>query len=408
MIKAQQLNAAWQSGRLNRVLLVQRLREIGDVWYELISKQDAYLFSDVCVFISTAQLQHMENVIAAVERVVKNDHWQAHCVDGQKKPQALKTENSDAKGVFYGYDFHLNEDGVHLIEINTNAGGGFLNAVLIESQCDLPGNAVAQAHLDDIFVAMFRNEWQLARGDLPLNCIAIVDEQPEQQYLYPEFILAQRLFERAGIRTIIVDPADLHMREEGLYFLDIKVDFVYNRLTDFSLQQYPALLQADSAGLVVVTPKPVHYACYADKRNLVRLTDKDYLRQLGVNEIDIATLQAGIPHTFLVQADQQETLWMHRKKLFFKPNCGFGGRGAYRGEKLTRRVFGDILRSDYVAQQLAVPGERCVAEGVVLKYDVRCYVYDGEIQLLAARLYQGQTTNFRTQGGGFSPVRVLD
>ena len=29
------------------------------------------------------------------------------------------------------------------------------------------------------------------------------------------------------------------------------------------------------------------------------------------------------------------------------------------------------------------------------------------MQLLAARSYQGQTTNFRTEGGGFSPVVVL-
>jgi hypothetical protein len=41
-----------------------------------------------------------------------------------------------------------------------------------------------------------------------------------------------------------------------------------------------------------------------------------------------------------------------------------------------------------------------------MKADFRCYVYAGRIQLLAARLYQGQTTNFRTPGGGFAPVFV--
>ena len=39
-----------------------------------------------------------------------------------------------------------------------------------------------------------------------------------------------------------------------------------------------------------------------------------------------------------------------------------------------------------------------------LKMDLRNYVYDGEVQLIAARLYQGRTTNFRTPGGGFAPV----
>ena len=29
------------------------------------------------------------------------------------------------------------------------------------------------------------------------------------------------------------------------------------------------------------------------------------------------------------------------------------------------------------------------------------------VQLMAARLYQGQTTNFRTEGGGFAPIYVL-
>jgi len=42
-----------------------------------------------------------------------------------------------------------------------------------------------------------------------------------------------------------------------------------------------------------------------------------------------------------------------------------------------------------------------------LKFDVRAYAYDGKIQLLAARMYSGQTTNFRTSGGGFAPVVVL-
>jgi hypothetical protein len=35
---------------------------------------------------------------------------------------------------------------------------------------------------------------------------------------------------------------------------------------------------------------------------------------------------------------------------------------------------------------------------------VRNYVYEGEVLLRAARLYEGQTTNFRTPGGGFAPV----
>jgi hypothetical protein len=45
-----------------------------------------------------------------------------------------------------------------------------------------------------------------------------------------------------------------------------------------------------------------------------------------------------------------------------------------------------------------------VPEAVTLKADLRCYTYAGEVKLVTARLYQGQTTNFRTPGGGFAPV----
>ena len=86
-------------------------------------------------------------------------------------------------------------------------------------------------------------------------------------------------------------------------------------------------------------------------------------------------------------------------------------RSAYRGDKVTKRVFEEIMQGGYVAQRLQAPGERTVclpdSEPQSLKYDVRCYVYEGELQLAAARLYQGQTTNFRTPGGGFAPVRLL-
>ena len=48
---------------------------------------------------------------------------------------------------------------------------------------------------------MFMQEWRLARGTEPLRTIAIVDDAPREQYLFPEFLLIQKLFEARGIRT---------------------------------------------------------------------------------------------------------------------------------------------------------------------------------------------------------------
>jgi len=389
---------------LDHDALQRAIRAQGAFFQEALSLEHAHLFSDVAVFITPAQLQQMRDIVAAVERVVKLPDWY----------DSHDNNRSSALGVFYGYDFHLNEQGVHLIEINTNAGGGFLNALLIASQREagLPGAAVAVEYLEHTFLAMFQNEWRLARGDAALKNVAIVDEQPEAQYLFPEFLLAQRIFERAGIVAHIADPSALQTRDDGLYLDGNRIDLVYNRLTDFSLQRHPVLLQEYLDGRVLLTPNPAHYVRYADKRNLARLSDADGLRSLGASEADISILQSGVPHTFEVKADMEDVLWADRKKLFFKPNSGYGGKGAYSGEKMTKRVFGEILQSDYVAQRLAPPGERNVCinddEAVSLKYDMRCYVYDGQIQLVAARLYRGQTTNFRTPGGGFALVRVVE
>lgn len=352
--------------------------------------QHANLFSPAVVCVSAERMTQMQAVIAAVEEAVNAGQGE---VGRERDTQCL--------GVFYGYDFHLNDDGTHLIEINTNAGGAFLNALLHD-----------QAALEAEFLAMFRNEWRLARGDAPLHCVAIVDEAPQSQYLYPEFLLAQAMLQRAGITALIAAPDELLARDGALYAGQHKVDLIYNRLTDFSLQQFPHLLAAYQNRQTVFTPNPAHYQRYADKRKLAALSDEQELRAGKISPASVDALLRGVPQTKIVDAKNAETWWSERKHWFFKPVQGYGSKGAYRGDKLTRRVFEDIMQSDYVAQRLAMPGECAVraADGTVqtLKYDVRCYVYDGKIQLIAARLYQGQTTNFRTAGGGFAAVRVVE
>src|SRR5690606_25751110 len=118
-------------------------------------------------------------------------------------------------------------------------------------------------------------------------------------------------------------------------------------------------------------------------------------------------LLEGVPRTEVVDPDQADRLWAERRRLFFKPASGYGSKAAWRGDKITKRVWSEILAGNYVAQALVPPAER-LASGesmpMVFKYDLRNYVYDGAVQWVAARLYQGQTTNFRSPGGGFAPV----
>jgi len=260
-------------------------------------------------------------------------------------------------------------------------------------------------------VGMLVAEWKAARRSGRPRAIAIVDEAPESQYLYPEFLLAQAALRRAGIAATIAAPGELEFQGAVLFARGEAVDLVYNRLTDFAFAApaLAALREAYLSGAAVVTPNPRAHALYADKRALGLLGDEAWLRAAGLAAGDAALLADAVPRTAVVRAGDAERLWAGRKQLFFKPVAGFGSRGAYRGEKLTRRVFEEILQGGYVAQALVPPSERATPapEGAPLKFDVRNYAYAGAVQLLAARLWRGQTTNFRTEGGGFAPVFVL-
>ncbi len=138
---------------------------------------------------------------------------------------------------------------------------------------------------------------------------------------------------------------------------------------------------------MVLAPHPQANALYADKRNLeAHLALRGDAARLHAWSVPQATqdiLLAGIPHTEIVRAQHAERLWRERRRLFFKPFGGFGGRAAYRRDKLTQRVWQEILAGGYVAQALVASGGRVTSnrEPVqVLKLDLRDYVYEGRAQ----------------------------
>ena len=406
---------------------------------DMVRQRCPFLFAALPVFVATPQLQRMAQVMQAVESVVALPAYREQVLGAA--PAIARLGTRGPLGAFFGYDFHLSEGHLGLIEINTNAGGAMLNAVLARAQhacCAAVASMVptlaSVVNFEQQIVAMFRHEWLLAgktagmaagktagmtavssASTRPLASIAIVDVAPEDQYLYPEFLLFQQLFERHGLRAVIADPAALDWRDGVLWHGDLAIDLVYNRLTDFYLEQpgSAALREAYLQQAVVLTPHPQAHALYADKRHLALFSSAARLQALGVPQATQQILLAHVPHTEVVDAADAQRLWDTRRSLFFKPVAGFGSRAAYRGDKLTKRVWQDILAGDYVAQAIVAPGERVIddpdplaAERATkaMKYDLRAYTYDGAVQWVAARMYQGQTTNFRTPGGGFAPV----
>lgn len=382
-------------------------RELATTHPHLISAQPLFLTADHAI--------QMQRIIHAVEAIVEVPAYRETVL--RYVPEIARFRPGPI-GVFMGYDFHLGPDGPKLIEVNTNAGGALINAYVLQAQqaCCAEMAMSAPATIDMAallasFVESFRNEWRRQGRTGPLQSIAIVDQDPRSQYLYPEFVLFQRLFERHGIRAAITGPEKLAHRDRALWIGEERIDLVYNRLTDFDLSQAAsgALRTAYLAGDAVVTPNPWAHGHLADKRNLTLLSDAARLQGWGIEPDIIATLVAGIPSTVLVTQSAADELWARRGKLFFKPCSGYGSKAAYRGDKITRKVWSEILGGSYVAQAIVPPSSRTISiDGKIdsLKADLRCYTYAGQVLLLAARLYRGQTTNFRTPGGGFAPVFV--
>lgn len=370
-----------------------------------------HLFSDAQVMLPTAEYEQIAGFVRAVTDLVALPSYQDAVAERQER-----TIVTMPPGVCLAFDFHVGAEAPQLIEINTNAGGSLLVTLLARAWGNDAGAEQAEAALLQMFVA----EWATWQSDGPLQTIAIVDEAPEQQYLYPEFVRWQKLFEAHGIQTLICAPEQLRSDDAGrLWHNGTAIDLLYNRLTDFTLTSEPcAAIQSawnkQLAGAIsgtLITPHPQAHALWADKRNLQWLSDGEALQGFGLVAAQAAQITRCVPRTVLVTADQAEHFWSTRKLWFFKPQAGFGSRATYRGDKLTKRVFEEILQGGYVAQTFAPPPEVTVpsqefGEPNTLKYDLRVYAYNGQIQLLAARLYQGQTTNFRTPGGGFAPVHI--
>jgi hypothetical protein len=265
------------------------------------------------------------------------------------------------------YDFHVTATGPKLIEVNTNAGGAFLNAALARAQrvcCDeahVPFEISPSQDFGSKIVDMFIDEWQRQRGSGRPTMIGIVDDAPEEQYLFPEFRLAKALLEEYGFETVIADAKELLLDGQALLIDGRPIDLVYNRLVDFALEEprHAALQAAYLGGKVVVTPNPRAHALFADKRNLTVLSDADSLKHWGLAQNHLDVLRATVPSTVIVSPDNADALWRDRRNLFFKPARGHGSKAAYRGDKVTRKVWAGIIRGDRCAN-LRRPGTRGV------------------------------------------------
>jgi hypothetical protein len=326
----------------------------------------------------------LENIKTEIKKYWKLRQWGVENLSERYDRLGLrKPENF---GVCMSYDFHLSSTNqLELIEINTNAS--FL-ALGLEVYEFLKLPEVASGFNSKKLVDMFVQENGLASSKA-LN-LTIIDEKPDQQRLYVEFLIYQSLFRKNQIPCEIADIYEIEkIRKSSL---------VYNRYTDFYLD---TLASADIRRLfnsreIQLSPNPYEYFLLADKERFI-----DWNRQTEVEKPEslLATYDLGLV--------DKEKIWAERKSLFFKPKNAYGGKQTYKGASASRKVFDEVTNSNFIGQQYSHAPEIEVefkGQPIKFKYDLRCYAYQDELQMIIARIYQGQTTNLRTEGGGFACV----
>lgn len=367
--------------------------------------------------------------VAALFRVAHGEAYQRRA-DAGPDAGPVARHRPPNHAVFMGYDFHLTPAGPRLIEVNTNAGGALLNGLHTAALCPpaqlaclcsalLPVEAMRERLL-----ATFVAEQAAAHPGRPLARVAIADERPGAQFLRAEFELFRALFAAAGIAAVVCDAGDLVRAPEGGLRVRAPeglpgeavadpLDLVYLRDTDWRLDapRSAALRAAYLAGEVVVTPSPREHHLLAHKGRLAWLSSRETLLALGASPEDAALLAAVVPETRVLAALGVEEAWRTRREWVFKPEAAWASRAVYRGDKISRRKLEEIAAAGgFVAQRRVEPGEVVVATGEGprrMKFDVRAYAYRDEVLLLGARAYQGQVTNLRTPGGGFSAICVV-
>ena len=301
----------------------------------------------------------------------------------------------DNSSVMTCFDFHYSEEmGLKLIEVNTNASLFWPFQILRQAHSMTPINPHGVKSLKKEFLQSYHRLF----SDQPSQAF-IIDKDPKKEGLYFEFFLFQDWFESLGIKAEILSIGEFNQRES-------QRALVYNRTTDFFLQEQESekLRQLYLDRQICLTPHPLGYLIMADKRQL------DKLRQnLATIDSDMAKI---IPETKLFREfSSNEEIWSQRKKYFFKPSNSYGGKAAFTGRGISKKMFQSIAAPDYIAQELAPAGKMKFTfeeEEIEHKFDLRFYTNREGIIDVGARLYQGQTTNMKTRLGGIAPVQLTE
>jgi len=274
--------------------------------------QNRNVISPYKIFLPQRVIYSIAEAVDNIFRLSRQDSYREAVLSASVDREILSSPASNLS-VLMSYDFHLDGETPRLLEINTNASGYLIANAIYNMHMQSNPFPQAMNSLKKSFIEEFQ---RLGLEGSPH--IAIIDEAPRAQKMFPEFLLYKSLFEKWGYSASIHDYLDLEYRNGSIFAKEKKIDFIYNRYCDFTLSDPSSeqLRRAYLEGACGFSPNPKEYIFLADKRSLVPMSSDGWLETVAASNISIDAIRNVLLPTWHAGefADISE-VWQKRKQL---------------------------------------------------------------------------------------------
>ena len=380
---------------------------------KIINKTNlAPLLFDQVLSIPKSTFNQIKTVIIALQKLKTRSHYLKH-IKSHPLLKAPTPENS----ILTSYDFHIDKDKVpRLIEVNTNASGYLIGSTLAQYHrldYKTPLKKLKNAFIQEFYAFNKKSKSSvnksIQRDSSAVNQApfikypfvitgGLIDENPFTQKMLIEFLMYIDFFKTFNWNFSIYEASKLQLNSHNKLIgkQGKALDFIYNRLTDFYLQNHPYLAKAYQKNTLCFSPTPMEYHLLSHKQRLILWYQyKDEWKELK-------DIKHNLIFTNLITKENKSFVFKNKKKYFFKPTQGHGGKKVYKGKNLTNKKFNMLCSENSLYQEEIPPSLFKHPNGKEYKYDVRAYCYATRIDLILARCYTGQLTNFKAEDGGFA------
>ena len=209
-----------------------------------------------------------------------------------------------------------------------------------------------------------------------------------------EFKEFQRWFDKRGILSYIIDPRNVENKDDGLYYNNKRIDFVYRRATTSRLFDHFDQIQE-----FLTAYKENKFCMFGSFRSQI-IHNKAIFQILSNREIvnfldedEHQFIRKHIPETDLLTEDniEKKNLKTNKEDYILKPDDGFACKGIKLGSESDQDDWEEFLDEavckPYLCQDYCQPPTRkmvSIDEGKVgidpYYYQIGLYVFGGQVQ----------------------------